>query len=164
MGSSKQGWDVPGHSGQLSQAAVSIHSSLRNIPQIRSLLQQPSQARTQGRTTRTWCGWLRKPQVTNSRARSSIPFGGLPKCLDPPWAGRESIPGLQLGKSLLGELEGLQQGWKVKCGWESVLAPQHEGMRKERNGGMEGKQSTARQLEPLHQCHPAAQPQTPGTW
>lgn len=72
------------------QAAVSIHISLSIIPQIRSLLQQPSQARTQGRTTQTWCGWLRK-EVTNSRARSSIPFGGLPKCLDPPWSGRERV-------------------------------------------------------------------------
>lgn len=74
-----------------SQAAVSIHTSLSNIPQICSLLQQPSQVRTQGRTTRAWCGWLRKQQVTNRRARSSFPFGGLPKCLDPPWAGRERV-------------------------------------------------------------------------
>lgn len=73
------------------QTAVSIHISLSSIPQIHSLLQQPSQVRTQGRTTRTRCRWLRKQQVTNSRARSSIPFGGLPKCLDPPWARKEGV-------------------------------------------------------------------------
>lgn len=73
--------DMVGVSVQF-QAAVSIHISLSNIPQISSLLQQPSQARTQGRTTRTWRGWLRKQHVTKSRARSSIPFGGLPKCSD----------------------------------------------------------------------------------
>lgn len=42
--------DMVGASAQF-QAAVSIHISLSNIPQISSLLQQPSQARTQGRTT-----------------------------------------------------------------------------------------------------------------
>lgn len=36
-----------------SQVAVSIQTSLSNITQICSLLQQPSQARTQGRTTQT---------------------------------------------------------------------------------------------------------------
>lgn len=77
--------------------------------------------------------------------------------------GKEFIPGLQLGRSLLGEPEGLQEGWKVKFGWESVWVPQHKGMGKERNGGLEGKQSTARQLGPLHQCCPTAQSQTPGT-
>lgn len=106
MGSSKQGWDIPA----CSQAAVSIHISLRNIPQIRSLFQQPSQVRTLGRTTQTW--WLRKQQVTTSRARSSISFGGvfLNAWIHLGQEGKEFIPVLQLGKSLLGELEGLQQG------------------------------------------------------
>lgn len=58
---------------------VSLLLSLSNIPQISSLLQQPSKVRMQGRTTRTWRGWLGKQQVPKSGVRSSIPFVALPK-------------------------------------------------------------------------------------